>query len=56
MPPEAATLIGSGKVTELAEQAEALGASVVLFDRDLTPTQLRNLEKAMPCKVIDPRN
>jgi GTP-binding protein HflX len=51
--PEAATLIGSGKVTELAEQAEALGASVVLFDRDLTPTQLRNLEKALPCKVID---
>lgn len=51
--PDAATLIGSGKVTELAEQAEALAAGVVIFDRDLTPTQLRNLEKAMPCKVID---
>ena len=51
--PEAATLIGAGKVTELAEQAEALDASVILFDRDLTPTQLRNLEKALPCKVID---
>lgn len=51
--PEAATLIGAGKVRELAEQAEALGASVVLFDRDLSPTQLRNLEKALPCKVID---
>ncbi len=51
--PEAATLIGAGKVTELAEQAEALDASVVLFDRDLSPTQLRNLERALPCKVID---
>ena len=51
--PEAATLIGAGKVTELAEQAEAIGARVVLFDRDLSPTQLRNLEKALPCKVID---
>ncbi len=51
--PEAATLIGAGKVTELAEQAEALDASLVLFDRDLSPTQLRNLEKALPCKVID---
>ena len=51
--PEAATLIGAGKVTELAEQAEALNANLILFDRDLTPTQLRNLEKAMPCKVID---
>jgi GTP-binding protein HflX len=51
--PEAATLIGAGKVSELAEQAEALDASLVLFDRDLSPTQLRNLEKALPCKVID---
>ena len=51
--PEAATLIGAGKVSELAEQAEALDAGVVLFDRDLSPTQLRNLEKALPCKVID---
>ena len=50
---EAATLVGSGKVKEIAEQAEAFDASVVIFDRDLTPTQLRNLEKALPCKVLD---
>lgn len=50
---EAATLIGAGKVRELAEQAEALDAHAILFDRDLTPTQLRNLEKAFPCKVLD---
>jgi GTP-binding protein HflX len=51
--PVAATLIGSGKLTEVAQEAEALQADVVLFDRDLTPTQLRNLEKALPCKVLD---
>ena len=51
--PEAATLIGSGKVEELASRAAATGASVVIFDRDLTPTQLRNLENALPCRVID---
>jgi GTP-binding protein HflX len=50
---EAATLVGAGKVEQLAEQAEAFHADVVLFDRDLTPTQLRNLEKALPCKVLD---
>ncbi len=50
---EAATLVGQGKVRELAEQAEAFQADMVVFDHDLTPTQLRNLEKALPCKVID---
>lgn len=50
---EAATLIGSGKLAELAACAEALNADLVIFDRDLTPTQLRNLERALPCRVID---
>lgn len=51
--PVAATLIGSGKLEELSREAAALKADVVLFDRDLTPTQLRNLEKALACKVLD---
>lgn len=51
--PVAATLIGSGKLIELTQEAQALEADVVVFDRDLTPTQLRNLEKALPCKVLD---
>ncbi|MBM3734521.1 MAG: GTPase HflX [Acidobacteria bacterium] len=50
---EAATLIGSGKVKDLAEEAGAYQADVIIFDRDLTPTQLRNLERALPCKVLD---
>jgi len=51
--PEAATLIGSGKVKELALIAEQLPADVTIFDRELTPTQQRNLERALGCKVID---
>lgn len=51
--PEAATLIGRGKVEEIAATAKAGSAGVVVFDHELTPTQQRNLEKAMGCKVID---
>jgi GTP-binding protein HflX len=51
--PEAATLIGSGKVRELADLAEALDADLVLIDHELTPTQQRNLERALERKVID---
>ena len=48
-----ATLIGSGKVEELSGVAASSQADVVIFDHDLSPTQLRNLENALPCRVID---
>jgi GTP-binding protein HflX len=51
--PEAATLIGHGKVEELQAEVKSGAADVVIFDHDLTPTQQRNLEKAVDCKVID---
>ena len=51
--PEAATLIGQGKVEELAISVKSTGADVVIFDHDLTPTQQRNLEKAIDAKIID---
>ena len=50
---DSATLLGEGKVRELQELAEALQADVVIFDNDLTPTQQRNLEKAVGIRVID---
>jgi GTPase len=50
---EAATLIGSGKVTELAGDVRAFNVDVIIFDRDLSPTQQRNLERALDCKVVD---
>lgn len=51
--PEAATLIGSGKVRELTEIAAAAQADLVIFDRDLSPTQQRNLERALSVRVVD---
>jgi GTP-binding protein HflX len=51
--PDPATLIGTGKVEEIAGIAASVEADLVLFDHDLTPTQLRNLEAALPCRVLD---
>ena len=51
--PDPATLIGSGKVEEIAGVAASTQADLVLFDCDLSPTQLRNLEAALPCRVLD---
>jgi GTP-binding protein HflX len=46
-------LIGAGKVEEIAGIAASVNADLILFDHDLTPTQLRNLSAALPCRVLD---
>ena len=51
--PDAATLVGQGKLDEIAGVTASTGADLVLFDHDLTPSQLRNLEAKLPCRVID---
>ena len=48
-----ATLIGRGKVHEVRAEARAHNADLVIFDHDLSPTQLRNLEEGVALKVID---
>jgi GTP-binding protein HflX len=48
-----ATYIGKGKLLELQQQVEAADADVVIFDNDLSPGQIRNLEKATQVKVLD---
>ncbi len=50
---EAATLIGSGKVEELTGMVKGFTADLVVFDNELTPTQQRNLERALDVPVID---
>jgi GTP-binding protein HflX len=50
---DSATLVGSGKVEELKSLVHFHEASVVIFDHDLTPTQQRNLEKALDVKILD---
>ncbi len=49
---DSATLIGSGKVRELADLVAASQADSVIFDCDLTPTQQRNLETAIGVKIL----
>ncbi len=48
-----ATLVGRGKLDEIRAEAEALQAPLVIVDHDLTPVQLRNMEKGTGCRVID---
>lgn len=48
-----ATYIGKGKLAELTEIVKGNDAEVVVFDNDLTPAQVRNLEQATGAKVID---
>jgi GTP-binding protein HflX len=47
------TYIGKGKVQELHDEVQARDADVVIFDNDLSPAQVRNLEKATGVKVLD---
>ncbi|MHC4290717.1 MAG: GTPase HflX [Planctomycetota bacterium] len=48
-----ATYIGSGKAKMLAERVENKEADVVIFDNDLSPAQIRELEKILEIKVLD---
>ena len=50
---DAATLLGSGKVTELKALIDADEVDTVVFDHELTPTQLRNLDRLLQVKVVD---
>ena len=44
---------GRGKIEELAAMAQALEADSVIFDDELSPAMQRNLEKELPCRVVD---
>jgi GTP-binding protein HflX len=48
-----ASYVGKGKLEELTEQVAAADADVIIFDNDLSPAQVRNLEKATNVKVLD---
>lgn len=51
--PTARFLIGAGKVEELAQQVEEDSIDLVIFNQDLTPSQERNLERTLNCRVVD---
>lgn len=51
--PEAGTYIGSGKLDELKGLCDATNATLVVFDHDLSPAQIGNIEKRVERKVVD---
>jgi GTPase len=51
--PDPATLIGTGKLEEIAGAAASVNADILLFDHDLSPSQQRNIEKIVERRVID---
>ncbi|MGC1783829.1 MAG: GTPase HflX [Acidobacteriaceae bacterium] len=51
--PDPATLVGKGKLEQIGAAASARRADLIIFEQDLSPSQLRELERALPCRVID---
>jgi GTPase len=51
--PDPKLFLGSGKVEEIRVTVQRLGADLVLVSHDLTPSQERNLERALDCRVVD---
>jgi GTP-binding protein HflX len=51
--PDPATFIGKGKAEEIAQLIELNDIQLVIFDDDLNPTQVRNLEKMLERKILD---
>jgi len=54
--PNTATFVGSGKLEEIGNYIKMVEADTVIFDDELTPTQLRNIERTLECKVLDRTN
>lgn len=51
--PHPQTVVGEGKVQEIALGVQSVGANLVVFDRDLSPAQVRNLEAQIGIRVVD---
>lgn len=51
--PHSQTVVGAGKVQEIALETQTTGANLVVFDRDLSPAQVRNLEAQIGVRVVD---
>jgi GTPase len=51
--PDPATFLGRGKIDTLAAACDEIGIDLVIFDQELSPAQLRQIEKRLPHKVVD---
>ena len=54
--PDRATFVGSGKLDEIKAYVDAEEIDIVVFDDELSPTQLRNIEKVLGVKILDRSN
>ncbi|MCX6230947.1 MAG: GTPase HflX [Bacteroidetes bacterium] len=54
--PDSRTFVGSGKLAEIKEYVEAESINVAVFDDELSPSQIRNIEKELQCKILDRTN
>jgi GTPase len=52
-PPHPKTMIGAGKLEEVAQFVKANDVGGVIFDDELTPAQQKNIEKELKCKILD---
>lgn len=51
--PDPKTYVGTGKLADVVEFVKNHSIEIAVFDDELTPSQIRNLEKAMECRIID---
>lgn len=54
--PNSATFVGPGKLEEIGTYVKMMEADTVIFDDELSPTQLRNIERTLECKILDRTN
>jgi len=54
--PDSRSFVGSGKLAEISEYTKTNKIDIAVFDDELSPSQLRNLEKELQCKVLDRNN
>ncbi len=54
--PNSVTYLGSGKLEEVRQYIKAENITMAVFDDELSPTQLRNIEKELECKILDRTN
>ena len=54
--PNVKTFLGKGKIEEVRQFAKMEGIELIIFDDDLSPVQLRNIEKIFECKILDRSN
>lgn len=54
--PDPKTFVGSGKIREIAAFIQENGVDIAIFDDELSPSQLRNIEKELGCRILDRTN